>query len=98
MLASTPEIGYLIPVSQQAFQVATTFGGMFLLAILVWALDMLLLAVQRRVVRWHRDLQEQRMSSRGWFQPVDATAESTNWLKASAGVLQPSVRLVRPFN
>lgn len=57
MLASTPGIGYLILVSQQAFQVATTFGGVLLLAILGWAMDTLLLAVQRRVLRWHTGFQ-----------------------------------------
>ena len=57
MLASTPGIGYLILVSQQAFEVATTFGGVLLLAILGWALDALLLAVQARLLRWHSGFQ-----------------------------------------
>jgi len=33
-----------------------------------------------------------------WFQPVEATGVSRSWLKASAGVLQPSVRRGRPLS
>jgi hypothetical protein len=39
-----------------------------------------------------------RHSSRGGFQPVEATGASISWLKASAGDVQLSVRPGRPFS
>lgn len=53
VLGSNNGIGYLVTLAQQTFNVAGTYGGVLLLAVLGWALDTAFVAVEHRVLSWH---------------------------------------------
>jgi sulfonate transport system permease protein len=53
MVASTSGIGYFILVSQQSFAITDMWTGIIVLALLGSALNLLFVAVERRVLAWH---------------------------------------------
>jgi len=53
MLAATNGIGYFVLQSQSSFAVADMWSGIILLGILGYLFNVVFLAVQNRVLRWH---------------------------------------------
>lgn len=53
MLAATNGIGYFVLQSQSLSAITDMWSGIILLAILGYLLNLLFLAVQHRVLRWH---------------------------------------------
>jgi ABC-type nitrate/sulfonate/bicarbonate transport system permease component len=54
MVASTDGIGYFIIQSQRMFAIPDMYSGILLLGILGYLLNLGLLLVERRLLRWHR--------------------------------------------
>ncbi|GAA1400291.1 ABC transporter permease [Pseudonocardia kongjuensis] len=54
MVASTEGIGYFVLQSQRTYAITEMWSGIFLLALLGYALNGLFLLVERRALRWHR--------------------------------------------
>jgi len=54
MVASTNGIGYFILQSQRTFAISEMWSGILLLGILGYALNMVFVMIERRVLRWHR--------------------------------------------
>jgi ABC-type nitrate/sulfonate/bicarbonate transport system permease component len=54
MVASTNGIGYFVLQSQRTFAIPEMWSGILLLGLLGYVLNLLLMIVERRVLRWHR--------------------------------------------
>jgi ABC-type nitrate/sulfonate/bicarbonate transport system permease component len=54
MVASTNGIGFFVLQSQRSFAIPEMWSGIVLLGILGYALNLLFVAVERRVLAWHR--------------------------------------------
>ena len=54
MVASTNGIGYFVLQSQRSFAIPEMWSGIFLLGILGYVLNAGFIAIERRVLRWHR--------------------------------------------
>jgi ABC-type nitrate/sulfonate/bicarbonate transport system permease component len=54
MVASTNGIGYFVLQSQRTFAIPEMWSGIVLLGLLGYFLNLLLVIVERRVLRWHR--------------------------------------------
>jgi ABC-type nitrate/sulfonate/bicarbonate transport system permease component len=53
MVAATSGIGYITLNAQQSFQSAQMWAGMILLALLGAGINLVFVAIERRVLRWH---------------------------------------------
>lgn len=58
MMASTNGIGYFVVQSQRAFALPEMWAGIILLGLLGYLLNLGLVLVERRVLRWHRGAHE----------------------------------------
>jgi ABC-type nitrate/sulfonate/bicarbonate transport system permease component len=54
MVASTNGIGYFVLRSQREFALPEMWAGIVLLGLLGYLLNLMFLAVEGRVLRWHR--------------------------------------------
>jgi ABC-type nitrate/sulfonate/bicarbonate transport system permease component len=54
MVASTNGVGYFVVQSQRSFAIPEMWSGIVVLGLLGYALNLALVAVERRVLRWHR--------------------------------------------
>jgi len=54
MVASTNGIGYFVLQSQRSFAIPEMWSGIVLLGLLGYALNAVFVAIERRVLRWHR--------------------------------------------
>jgi ABC-type nitrate/sulfonate/bicarbonate transport system permease component len=54
MVASTNGIGYFVLQSQRTFAIPEMWSGILLLGILGYALNVVFVFIERRVLRWHR--------------------------------------------
>lgn len=54
MVASSNGIGYSVLQAQREFAISSMWSGIVLLGLLGYALNLLLMLVERRVLRWHR--------------------------------------------
>jgi ABC-type nitrate/sulfonate/bicarbonate transport system permease component len=63
MVASTNGIGYFVLDAQRTFAIAGMWSGIILLGLLGYALNALLLLVERRFLRWHRGFRSSQLAS-----------------------------------
>jgi ABC-type nitrate/sulfonate/bicarbonate transport system permease component len=63
MVASTNGIGYFVLDAQRTFAIASMWSGIILLGLLGYALNAVLLLVERRVLRWHRGFRSSQLAS-----------------------------------
>jgi ABC-type nitrate/sulfonate/bicarbonate transport system permease component len=54
MVASTNGIGFFVLQSQRSFAIPEMWAGILLLGLLGYALNLIFLLVERRVLAWHR--------------------------------------------
>jgi ABC-type nitrate/sulfonate/bicarbonate transport system permease component len=54
MVASTNGIGYFVLQSQRSFDIPEMWSGILLIGIIGYALNLVFLLIERRVLRWHR--------------------------------------------
>jgi ABC-type nitrate/sulfonate/bicarbonate transport system permease component len=54
MVASTNGIGYFVLQSQRSFDIPEMWSGILLIGIIGYALNVVFLLIERRVLRWHR--------------------------------------------
>ncbi|HET9323320.1 MAG TPA: ABC transporter permease subunit [Gaiellaceae bacterium] len=56
--SSTSGVGYVLLISKNTFQLAPMWAAILLIGVLGYLLNLLLLLVERRVLRWHRGWRE----------------------------------------
>jgi ABC-type nitrate/sulfonate/bicarbonate transport system permease component len=61
MVASTDGIGFFVLQSQRAFSIPEMWSGIILLGLLGYILNLVFLAVERRVLAWHRGLRASQL-------------------------------------
>ena len=54
MVASTNGIGFFVLQSQRSFAIPEMWAGILLLGLLGYALNLIFMLVERRVLAWHR--------------------------------------------
>jgi ABC-type nitrate/sulfonate/bicarbonate transport system permease component len=54
MVASTNGIGFFVLQSQRSFAIPERWAGILLLGLLGYALNLIFMLVERRVLAWHR--------------------------------------------
>lgn len=62
MVASTNGIGYFVLQSQRTFAIPEMWSGIVLLGLLGYALNAVFVAIERRVLRWHRGARESALN------------------------------------
>jgi ABC-type nitrate/sulfonate/bicarbonate transport system permease component len=62
MVASTNGIGFFVLQSQRSFAIPEMWSGILLLGLLGYALNLIFLLVERRVLAWHRGARASALS------------------------------------
>jgi ABC-type nitrate/sulfonate/bicarbonate transport system permease component len=63
MIASTNGIGYFVLDAQRTFAIPEMWSGIILLGVLGYALNALLMLVERRILRWHRGFRSSQLTA-----------------------------------